>query len=350
LKNRITLLFLSGALLGFDLPSPVPLQGGATPYTFDVVAVHAIALYLESPTWSSKLNPPPSEGFTKLLITQPQNLLFLADKWFYSASDSPNGSQPVEVDSQKYPVESNDIEVVKKILNVNYISQYITCMREAYRGNGKGECIKILYDAAIQAGEQLHDPSLTQYLQADLGGRLLALSSNSPEWKDALEERETRPEVNLVLKANAALEEQKAIAVSSGAPPKDTGNIPVIFKLVQVRQSGTDWSDFLTHVDIHTKEGKRNFSVYAWRIVGRKASLISLHSKPDVYTITIDPKRGFLITGQTLTYADLDDLFASDTWMDLTKKTLEKKAAVYLSRPGSGTLGKLELANSVGFQ
>jgi hypothetical protein len=51
---------------------------------------------------------------------------------------------------------------------------------------------------------------------------LLALSANNPEWKYALSSRDMH-EVDLVLKANARLEEQKAVAVSSGTPQKVKG-------------------------------------------------------------------------------------------------------------------------------
>jgi hypothetical protein len=78
-----------------------------------------------------------------------------SDKWFYSAADSPDSTQPVEVDLNKYPVERGDIEVAKQILHVEYIVRYITCMRDAWFGNGKQECIKILHDAAVKAGNEI---------------------------------------------------------------------------------------------------------------------------------------------------------------------------------------------------
>jgi hypothetical protein len=344
--NRTTILVLCFALLLFDSTSRTRAENvSETAFrTFDVVAIQALALFLEAPTWESKLTHPPSKGFVELLRTRPQTLLFAVDKWFFSAANATDTTQPVEVDLKQYPVETSDINVALEILKEEYISRYISCMRDAFLGKGKGDCIKILSDLAEKVGKEMKNSTLTQFLRADLGARLLALSSNNSEWNHLLTSRET-PEVDLVLRSNTELEMQKAFAVWSGKPVFIKGLTPVNFQPVKVLDSETAWLDFGTAVPSTgtTVFTRGKFPTYAWKVENGKANLTSLSKNPDVYTIFLDSTRSLMIKG-SLTEEDLVTLYGTKSWTDLLSTANEKNWKAYLSRPGSGTLGELQVA------
>jgi hypothetical protein len=344
MKKSVTSFLIFAWLVFASGPEIIRADDSSEPNyrTFDAVALQALALFLEAPAWATQLHYEPSKGFAELVRSHPQALLWVGGRWFFSAADASDPTRPVALDSSKYPLEPNDLTVALQILSQEYMVNYISCMRAAFAGNGKTECYKLLIQMASKVGQNIKEPDLTQFLTADLGARLIALSSNNSEWKHLLESRDD-PNVNSAVAANNQLEAGKVLAAWLGKGVKVPGGTTVVFSPVKASSLGTDWYDFGGNPSSQAQpiSAKGKLRVFGWRVANGDVSLTSLDNKPDVYSIVFDNSRSLIVKG-SVTEDDITSVFKETSWDEVTTMAKEKNWITYFSRNGSGILGKLE--------
>lgn len=183
----------------------------SAPYVFDNVEISALALGLEIKEWKGLLKPQPS----KELVTVVQGLpimLLTGDGGKTWATRPRGATQARTLVGQSVQLSPIDLSVVLQILNMPFLKDYIECMRDAWEGKAKSECVEELAHKA-----NLEPDEIRHVLLVNLGARLISLSPQNREWKALVFSNTKSADVESALKAYNTYELAKIAVLASFA-------------------------------------------------------------------------------------------------------------------------------------
>jgi hypothetical protein len=332
------------AFFSFLTPRLAQCQAPDEETQFDTVEIGALNLAFDVKKWVTKLTPKPTAGFAMLVQTRP--ILIVAQengkRWFIRPPDK---RVLVPIDPAKFALQTQDLDAAEKLLDIHYLTQWISCMRAALNGSASEDCIAELCKLA-----QAETEPTKSLLLANLGARLSSLGARNPQWQAALQRAASDPSspAGIALAAYRKLEYDKVMMVLKFHPTQAMSNG---FELSQVVQpnyipnedwSSYSWSDVVTTMKARYKTPGGSDRVIIW-ILDSDAKPIPItdQTSKDVEgvmaTYVLSTEQHIMLIGK-VTGAKMDEILQASSLKQLIVRSQQCQLDPLLSRPGSGTV------------
>ena len=308
---------------------------------FDVIDIVSMTAVIEAPKWPSEVTPQPTDALKRLVLSRPIALSFVSGRWkIRPGGDDESKVSFRLVDMQTYPLAVTDAKAAQAMLDIPYVREYRQCMRSALRDLATEECAKKL----VKLASQETDTALRTYLQANLGAELTRMSVNNRAWQTYMNtDRST--ELQACLSAYTHLESAKLNGIARGvsAGPQ--------FKVVELPfsdQTGDAvWWDFKgsfpSGTDPSVSPAKLVKTSYVWQVGDNASVQIAKKGTPGVlYTMYFTGGESIIVKAN-LGGNDYKALDACVSLDDIVAFAEKRDGAVFLSRPGQYSVGKLKI-------
>jgi hypothetical protein len=336
---RVLPLTLYACLLSLQ-PQTGSSQTEGEETQFDTVEIGALNLAFEVKQWLVKIAPTPSEALQKLVESRPIAIIIRGGgkQWYIRP---PDRRSPVPIDVERFPIQSADLESAEGLLNIAYLTKWISCTRFALDGSASQDML----DELRKLAEAEPEPARTTLLE-NLGARIVSLSARNPEWLAAI--RANSDAVSAPLLAYRKLESDKALVALqfyNGTPTPDESGLA---KVTVVKNFGVeDWSDFARAIAVpHKASGALTNRIVTWSF-GSEGKLVSNNdqlesiTKAVVATFVLTPDQHVLLTGN-LNNEKLEAIQKVNSLDQLISTSKQYELTPFLSRPGSAKMLMLE--------
>jgi hypothetical protein len=314
---------------------PAAAQGSRT--VFDILELDGIARALEARALRDRAKPQPSKEFEQVIQSRP-DLLSTPDggKTWRIRPIGEGDDRPLTQPSLK----PDDFACAVSLLQLPYVKQYVHCMKETYLRKGRGDCLKHLVELAQKVGDG------SDVLLAGLQARVFTLASQNRDVRELAFGIDPPAYMREMARAYRLVETQKLFAAGVFKPGHTAPGVSFLTAGAQtpdgdVHVFWTDFNkDFLTNKSFKTM-GSRT-KLLGWRVEeGGKV----VNVDPDrefesagIYTCEVAPDHQIIVSGKLSREAVLL-LRAQDNVQDILKVTGGTGARIFLSRPGSSSVG-----------
>jgi hypothetical protein len=306
---------------------------------FDTVEIGALNLAFEVKDWVDAVMPKPTSAFGALVRTGPIDIVVRegGKRWLIRAADK---RSLIPIDLTQFSVQPQDVEAANKLLDMPYLTKWVTCMRTALSGSASEDCLTELTGLAAREKE----PTKSQLL-ANLGARLSSLGSRNPGWQGALRLASSNPSspAGLALAAYRKLEYQKIETALKfdRSHPTSSG-----FELAKVLTTNYDWADFTwSDLDAAMKKTQTNAGlkgrIVTWKL-GSDGQPIPNNDQTKgmsgvIATFVLTPDQHIILKGEINTQK-IDAIEQATSLKELISVSAYEKLDAFWSTPGSGTL------------
>ncbi len=297
---------------------------------FDAVQIAAIALGLGIDDITNTLQPPPSAALRSIVILRPQLLLTTdgGGSWLIRLQRKKG---VFKVNREKHNLKPSDLATIDLLLDNEYLSRWITCMRDAWIGRGSRECVVKLAEVASN-----EPPDVRMLVGANLGARLLALADQNREWRGVVYGDSTPQSITDSIVAFRKLETEKIKSVFAHGKTSE----PSFDGIVKASDRGEiTWFDFQAATPAQGKRHPWGKNI-KWSVAqdSGKVHRVSDWSKTEMCTLPLSSDQHIILKGN-LAASIIQQLDKARTVRDLVRQAQAAKIDVFLSRPGSQEVG-----------
>ena len=330
---------LAAAVLLMAALSAAADEGPLT--VFDLVELDGIARALEAKTLRDQARPAPTKEFEEVIQSHPDRLVTPDRGKTWQIRPSDQG----EFRTLSTPaLKPDDLACAVSLLRIPVVKKYVRCLKEASRGQGTGDCLSDLVKLAATLGDG------KDVLLASLQARVFTLASRNPAWRELAFGRNRPDYMAELAAAYARVESNKLLAAQRFSPSWDPSGSGITFQKAGLQSKEGHltflWPDFdkptLSRTSFKTNGSKTK--VLAWRIAENgkviNVNLDKEFSVAHLFTCEVAPDHQIIVSGK-LSGDTVQSLRGQDNVQDILKVTGGSGASVFLSRPGSASVGVL---------